>query len=80
MPPVRSDKKARGRGFFCRSPMPTDYFSFVSLYSTCFRGTGSNFLISILSCMVFLFLSVSFLERSDRDEITVSDRANVVGM
>ena len=34
------------------------YFSFVSLYITCLRATGSNFMISILSGMIFLFFDV----------------------
>jgi hypothetical protein len=35
-----------------------DYLSLVSLYVTCLRATGSNFLISIFSGIVFLFLDV----------------------
>src|SRR5690606_9461159 len=35
-----------------------NYFSLVSLYSTCLRATGSNFLISIFSGMLRLFLVV----------------------
>ena len=34
------------------------YLSFVSLYITCLRATGSNFLISIFSGIVFLFFDV----------------------
>ena len=34
------------------------YFSLVSLYSTCLRAFGSNFMISSFSGVVFLFLSV----------------------
>jgi hypothetical protein len=34
------------------------YLSLVSLYNTCLRALGSNFMISILSGMVFLFLLV----------------------
>ena len=35
-----------------------NYFSLISLYSTCLRAFGSNFMISIFSGVVFLFLSV----------------------
>src|SRR3990167_7908092 len=35
-----------------------NYFSFISLYSTCLRALGSNFMISIFSGIVFLFLVV----------------------
>jgi hypothetical protein len=35
-----------------------NYFSLISLYSTCLRALGSNFMISILSGVVFLFLVV----------------------
>src|SRR2546423_15167630 len=34
------------------------HFSLVSLYMTCLRATGSNFLISIFSGISFLFLLV----------------------
>jgi hypothetical protein len=34
------------------------YLIFASLYITCFRALGSNFLISIFSGMVFLFFVV----------------------
>ena len=39
-------------------PAHSGYFSFVSLYMTCLRATGSNFLISIFSGISFLFLDV----------------------
>ena len=39
-------------------PGSTPYFSFVSLYSTCLRAFGSNFMIDIFSGIVFLFLLV----------------------
>ena len=65
-------QKARGsRAFFAgvrsrRIARPTassrrrkpDYLSFVSLYITCLRATGSNFLISIFSGISFLFFDV----------------------
>lgn len=35
-----------------------DYLILVSLYMTCLRALGSNFLISIFSGVVFLFLVV----------------------
>ena len=35
-----------------------NYFSLISLYSTCLRALGSNFMIDIFSGMVFLFLLV----------------------
>jgi hypothetical protein len=38
--------------------LPPNYFSFVSLYSTCLRALGSNFMIDIFSGIVFLFLLV----------------------
>jgi hypothetical protein len=44
-------------GGFCRSAR-LNYFSFISLYSTCLRALGSNFMISIFSGMVFLFFVV----------------------
>ena len=34
------------------------YLSLTSLYSTCLRALGSNFMIAIFSGMVFLFLLV----------------------
>jgi hypothetical protein len=34
------------------------HFNFVSLYSTCLRAFGSNFMIDIFSGIVFLFLLV----------------------
>ena len=34
------------------------HLSFVSLYMTCLRATGSNFLISIFSGISFLFFDV----------------------
>ncbi len=45
-------------GFFVRSVHPLNHFSLVSLYSTCLRALGSNFMIDIFSGMVFLFLLV----------------------
>ena len=35
-----------------------NYFSLISLYSTCLRAFGSNFMIDIFSGIVFLFLLV----------------------
>ncbi len=35
-----------------------NHFSLISLYSTCLRAFGSNFMIDIFSGMVFLFLLV----------------------
>jgi len=35
-----------------------NYFSLISLYSTCLRALGSNFMIDIFSGIVFLFLLV----------------------
>ena len=49
--PHSGNKKPAGSGFFV-------YFSLVSLYSTCLRALGSNFMIDIFSGMVFLFLVV----------------------
>jgi protein-S-isoprenylcysteine O-methyltransferase Ste14 len=43
-------------GFFAKNG--PNYFSFISLYSTCLRALGSNFMISIFSGMVFLFFVV----------------------
>ena len=43
---------------FIKAMLSSDYFNFVSLYSTCLRTTGSNFLISIFSGIVRLFLVV----------------------
>ena len=44
------------RGFLLR--VRPNYFSLVSLYSTCLRALGSNFMIDIFSGIVFLFLLV----------------------
>src|SRR5437764_5544286 len=49
-------KKPRSSGLF--SGNEPDYFSFVSLYSSCLRAFGSNFMIDIFSGIVFLFLLV----------------------
>ncbi len=57
----RRTKKARGiRGLFLvrQNRAATAYLSLVSLYMTCLRATGSNFLISIFSGMSFLFFDV----------------------
>jgi len=35
-----------------------NHFSLISLYSTCLRALGSNFMIDIFSGIVFLFLLV----------------------
>jgi hypothetical protein len=43
-------------GYLLRSSL--NYFSLVSLYSTCLRALGSNFMINIFSGIVFLFLLV----------------------
>ena len=54
-----SQQKTRCRetsGFFVGPVL--NYFSLVSLYSTCLRALGSNFMINIFSGMVFLFLLV----------------------
>ena len=48
-------KPAIGRLFYY---LKYHYFSFVSLYITCLRTTGSNFLISIFPGIVRLFLVV----------------------
>lgn len=45
------------RAVFGKEP-GLNYFSFISLYSTCLRALGSNFMISIFSGIVFLFLVV----------------------
>jgi hypothetical protein len=44
-------------GFLLGKPEP-NYFSLISLYSTCLRAFGSNFMIDIFSGIVFLFLLV----------------------
>ena len=49
-------KSPASRGFFHGASL--NYFSLVSLYSTCLRALGSNFMIAIFSGMVFLFLLV----------------------
>jgi hypothetical protein len=54
----RAQKTARadaGGGF---GENRLNYFSLVSLYSTCLRALGSNFMIDIFSGIVFLFLVV----------------------
>ncbi len=45
-----------------------NYFSLVSLYSTCLRALGSNFMINIFSGIVFLFLLVV---KSDRCRLSI---------
>jgi hypothetical protein len=45
-------------GHFFQTTTKLNYFSLVSLYATCLRATGSNFLISIFSGVVRLFLVV----------------------
>ena len=40
------------------SVIALNHFSLISLYSTCLRAFGSNFMIDIFSGIVFLFLLV----------------------
>jgi hypothetical protein len=54
---LESKKKPRDAGLFLALRC-SDYFSLVSLYSTCLRAFGSNFMIDIFSGIVFLFLLV----------------------
>ena len=56
-PKVRAHEKTRQRRVFCERLRP-NHFSLISLYSTCLRALGSNFMIDIFSGMVFLFLLV----------------------
>jgi hypothetical protein len=51
-------KKPARAGFFDDQIKSKNYLILASLYMTCLRTTGSNFLISIFSGMVRLFLSV----------------------
>jgi hypothetical protein len=44
--------------FVSSGSQETDYLIFVSLYATCLRATGSNFMISIFSGMLRLFFVV----------------------
>jgi hypothetical protein len=55
--PRRTQKKPRAAGLFF-ALLRGNYLSFVSLYSTCLRALGSNFMIDIFSGIVFLFLLV----------------------
>ena len=51
-------KKKPARGGFLMGRLRPNHFSLISLYSTCLRALGSNFMIDIFSGMVFLFLLV----------------------
>jgi hypothetical protein len=51
------NRQALQQGGFLRNKRAA-YFSLTSLYSTCLRALGSNFMISIFSGMVFLFFVV----------------------
>eukprot|EP01031_Cornospumella_fuschlensis_P022909 gene22910-27890_t len=55
--PCFGHKKTRcvNSGFFVARLRP-NHFSLISLYSTCLRALGSNFMIDIFSGIVFLFL------------------------
>jgi hypothetical protein len=53
-----SDNKKPARGGFFVRRLRLNYFSLISLYSTCLRAFGSNFMIDIFSGIVFLFLLV----------------------
>jgi hypothetical protein len=53
-----SQQKTRQRRVFLKRFRLKNYFSLISLYSTCLRALGSNFMIDIFSGIVFLFLLV----------------------
>ena len=53
---MNGQQKTRRGGFFVGQV--AFYLSLISLYSTCLRALGSNFMIDIFSGMVFLFLLV----------------------
>jgi hypothetical protein len=53
---LNGQQKTRLGGFFMGQV--SVYLSLISLYSTCLRALGSNFMIDIFSGMVFLFLLV----------------------
>src|SRR5438045_8187453 len=58
---LREQSRAEARAYEMRSPPfggLRHYLILPSLYTTCLRTTGSYFFISILSGLVFLFLSV----------------------
>ena len=56
MSSMKFDPKARKHVEY--KEIELNYFSLISLYSTCLRALGSNFMIDIFSGIVFLFLLV----------------------
>jgi hypothetical protein len=58
MQPQKQRPAHRDGGRVWRETGKLNYFSLISLYSTCLRALGSNFMIDIFSGMVFLFLLV----------------------
>jgi hypothetical protein len=54
----KKPRRASPAGFLVWGQPALNYFSLISLYSTCLRALGSNFMIDIFSGIVFLFLLV----------------------